>query len=94
MAGGAVFKLGSFGNFGVFKKGAVGHRSSFAKASEDRGFGGTRASPIPLRNLRILRATPRQLGPAARWGDDGNDRSFITGDFSRGRGKENGTIPF
>ena len=26
MAGGAVFKLGSFGNFSVFKKGAVGHR--------------------------------------------------------------------
>ena len=42
MAGGAVFKLGSFGNFGVLKKGAVGHRSPFAnppspRASEDRG---------------------------------------------------------
>jgi hypothetical protein len=28
------------------------------------------------------------------WGDDGNDRSFITRDFNRGSGKENGTIPF
>jgi hypothetical protein len=27
-------------------------------------------------------------------GDDGNDRSFITRDFNRGWGKENGTIPF
>jgi hypothetical protein len=27
-------------------------------------------------------------------GDDGHDRSFITRDFNRARGKENGTIPF
>jgi hypothetical protein len=27
-------------------------------------------------------------------GDDGHDRSFITRDFNRGSGKENGTIPF
>jgi hypothetical protein len=27
-------------------------------------------------------------------GDDGHDRSFITRDFNRGGGKENGTIPF
>jgi len=26
--------------------------------------------------------------------DDGNGRSFITRDFNRGLGKENGTIPF
>ena len=37
MAGGAVFKLGSFGNFCVLKKGAVGHRSAFAKASARHG---------------------------------------------------------
>jgi hypothetical protein len=27
-------------------------------------------------------------------GADGSDRSFITRDFNRGCGKENGTIPF
>ena len=34
------------------------------------------------------------LGFALVRGDDGNDRSFITRDFNRGSGKENGTIPF
>ena len=76
MAGGAVFKLGSFGNFGGFNQRdagpnfltTVGHRSrshrsplrrsSFAMASEDRGF-------APAR------------------GDDGHDRSFITHDLKR-----------
>jgi hypothetical protein len=32
------------------------------------------------------------LAPAR--GDDGHDRSFITRDFNRGEGNENGTIPF
>jgi hypothetical protein len=31
MAGGAVFKLGSFGNFHFFKKGTVGHRGTAAQ---------------------------------------------------------------
>jgi hypothetical protein len=34
------------------------------------------------------------LGFAPVRGDDGNDRSFITRDFNRGWGKENGIIPF
>jgi hypothetical protein len=34
------------------------------------------------------------LGFALVRGDDGHDRSFITRDFNRGSGKENGTIPF
>ena len=34
MAGGAVFKLGSFGNFSIRKKGTVGHRV----AEPQRGF--------------------------------------------------------
>jgi hypothetical protein len=40
----------------------------------------------------------KNIGRAARFapvkGDDGNDRSFITRDFNRAWGKENGTIPF
>jgi hypothetical protein len=41
MAGGAVFKLGSFGNFHVFKKGAIGHRGADPPSPglrRDRGF--------------------------------------------------------
>jgi hypothetical protein len=40
----------------------------------------------------------KNIGWAARFapvrGDDGHDRSFITRDFNRVWGKENGTIPF
>ncbi|MGA2869574.1 MAG: hypothetical protein ABSF34_10495, partial [Verrucomicrobiota bacterium] len=42
----------------------------------------------------VLPPSQAHSGTATRWGDDGNNCIFITGDFSRGRGKENGTIPF
>ena len=47
-AGGAVFKLGSFGNFDVFKKGAVGHRGADPPSPgprRDMGFGGLAFAP-------------------------------------------------
>jgi hypothetical protein len=40
--------------------------------------------------MRVNRTT--RFAPVR--GDDGHDRSFITRDFNRGSGKENGTIPF
>jgi hypothetical protein len=69
MPGDAVFKLGSFGNFSVLKKGG-----GWPQIPLRQGFEG--------------------LGFAPARGDDGHDRSFITRDFNRGCGKENGTIPF
>ena len=40
-----------------------------------------RGVPIPLRNLRVLRATPspRQLGPASRWLGPGADHRLTLG---------------
>ena len=58
--------------------------------------------------IGVSRLDQRDAGPnwgrnvsGVRWvcfapvrGDNGHDRSFITRDYNRGRGKENGTIPF
>jgi hypothetical protein len=92
MAGGAVFKLGSFGNFGVFNQRDAGPHflttdGHGRRATEwvMRANWGRRHAVLPIWFIGIFRRGG---------GGDGHDRSFITRDFKRVWGKENGTIPF
>ena len=72
-------RLGSFCSWGFFD-GNIGRQESFLIGA-----------------ARQRRPTRRDVGSVSGFapvrGDDGIDLSFITRDFNRGWGKENGTIP-
>ena len=57
------------------------------QAGEFFSWGKPAGLPCQIRDGSVAR-----FGPVR--GDDGHDHSFITRDFNRGCGKENGTIPF
>ena len=92
MAAGAVFKLGSFGNF-TFLWAAVNQRDAgplFLNTEGNKGNEGKTGTEIKIRKAgkqeRIKTSNSKPQAPGAQTptvaGDDGHARSFITRDFN------------
>ena len=96
--GNGILKLGSFGNF-AFLRAAI-NQPLFLNTEGNEGNEGKTEAEIKIRKagklewMRTSNSNPQAPSAQSPTVADDDKYLFITRDFNRGLGKENGTIPF